>query len=303
MRRSSLLLGVLLAACQTTDQVGPTTEASPGDGPEFAVAALPGIVFASFALTPAQFTTVHTGTVRGMSRGAILSYLQSVKAENGRVLLNLAGEPRNLDGTFSLTKWKALIDGYKGINFNSFILDGTLIGHFLIDEPHFQSRWGGKKVPQATLEAMAKYSKDRWPGLSTVVNAPPWWLAEAAAPTYVSLDAGWLMYSANVSSNVPLWVSNQVALAKKKGLGVFSGLNVLDGGNGSSGFRGNYPSKWAMSAAELRKYGSAILANSYVCGFAMWKYTSTYYGRADIKSAMGELSTKARNHAKTSCRQ
>jgi len=82
-----------------------------------------------------------------------------------------------------------------------------------------------------------------------------------------------------------------------------AGLNVLDGGNGSSGFHGNYPNAWAMSASELRTYGSALLAQSYICGFTMWKYTSAYYDRADIRSAMGELSTKAKAHVKTSCRQ
>lgn len=91
--------------------------------------------------------------------------------------------------------------------------------------------------------------------------------------------------------------------AKSKGLGLFAGLNVLDGGDGSSGFHGNYPGKWAMSAAELRTYGTALLSQSYVCGFGMWEYRSAYYDRADVKSAMADLSAKARSHVKTSCRQ
>lgn len=304
MQRPTTFLAALLTAtagCQSSEQLAPTDE-MPAEAPAFAIAPPPGLVFASFALTPAQFNTVHTGTVRGMSRSSMLSYLSSVKAKNARVLLNLAGEARNPDGTFSLTAWKTAIDRYKGLDFSSYVTDGTLIGNFLIDEPHFQSRWGGKIVTQATVEAMAQYSKQLWPNLITVVNAPPSWLA-ASTITYTSLDAGWMMYMSNMGSNTALWASNQVAAAKRKGLGVFSGLNVLDGGNGSSGFHGNYPSRWAMSATELRTYGSAILAQTYVCGFAMWKYTSAYYDRADIKSAMAELSTKARNHPKTSCKQ
>jgi hypothetical protein len=84
---------------------------------------------------------------------------------------------------------------------------------------------------------------------------------------------------------------------------VIGGLNVLDGGNGSSGIPGTYGTKWAMSASELRTYGSVMLAPTYVCGFLMWKYTSAYYSRTDVKSAMSALSTLARNHPKTSCRQ
>jgi hypothetical protein len=149
---------------------------------------------------------------------------------------------------------------------------------------------------------MAAYSKQRWPALTTVVNAPLVWLA-ASTTTYTHLDAGWAMYRAAADRNTLRWITEQVSFAKKKGLGVFAGLNVLDGGNGSSGFKGNLPSKWAMSASELRTYGSTILANTYVCGFAMWRYDATYYGRSDVKSAFADLSTKARNHAKTSCRQ
>src|SRR5512134_3050219 len=110
------------------------------------------------------------------------------------------------------------------------------------------SRWGGKVIPQATVEAAAAYSKQIWPTLPTIVNAP---------------------------------------------LGLFAGLNVLDGGDGSSGFHGNYPGKWAMSAAELRTYGTALLSQSYVCGFGMWECRSAYYDRADVKSAMADLSAKA----------
>ena len=58
-----------------------------------------------------------------------------------------------------------------------------------------------------------------------------------------------------------------------------------------------------MSAAELRKYGSALLSQSYMCAFSMWRYSSTYYNRADVKSAMADLSATAKSHAKTSCRQ
>ena len=305
MRIIKPFVGLLLfacAGCESQDRLGPADEATPAQSPQCAVVAPPGIVFASFGMTPALMNSVHTGGVRGTSPSAILSYLSSVKAKGGRVLLNFAGEARNADRTFNLTRWKALIDAYRNVNLTPYINDGTLIGHFIVDEPHFESRWGGKIIPQATVEAMAAYSKQRWPGLATVVNAPLVWLGSSTT-TYTHLDAGWAMYRAAADRNTLRWMNEQVTFAKKKGLGVFAGLNVLDGGNGTSGFKGNLPSKWAMSASELRTYGSILLANTYVCGFAMWRHDATYYGRADVKSALAELSTKARNHAKTSCRQ
>jgi hypothetical protein len=58
-----------------------------------------------------------------------------------------------------------------------------------------------------------------------------------------------------------------------------------------------------MSASELKTYGTALLSHPYACGFVMWNYSTEYFARADIKGAMAELSTQAKNHAETSCRQ
>jgi hypothetical protein len=83
-------------------------------------------------------------------------------------------------------------------------------------------------------------------------------------------------------------------------------VNALNGGNGSSGIRGTQSGKWSMSATELRNYGTALLGQTHACGWFNWSYLytgKTYLARADIKSAMTDLSNKAKAHVKTSCRQ
>ena len=80
-------------------------------------------------------------------------------------------------------------------------------------------------------------------------------------------------------------------------------MNVLDGGNGSSKIAGWTRGKWAMSPGEIRTYGSAMLAQSYSCAFFQWMYDGPYYSRSTIRQAMADISAKARNHAKTACRQ
>jgi hypothetical protein len=305
LRALPLAFLLVLPACNAPDQAGPGAEASSTNPPELASVAAPaGIVFASFNIGITGLNSVHTGTILAGSPSALLSSLSQVKARGGRVLLRLHGDGvvRNDDKTFNFDKWKTQVARFKNLNFSSYISDGTIIGHFLVDEPHFPSRWGKKGIPQATVEAMAKYSKQLWPGLVTVVGAPPKWL-DAATITYTYLDAGWATFYGTTSTDPVKWVANQVAAAKRKRLGMVAGLNVLDGGNGSSGFHGNSSIKWAMSASELRRYGGALLAQTYICGFTMWRYSSDYYGRTDIKSAMADLSAKARAHAKTSCRQ
>jgi hypothetical protein len=295
---------VVAGGCVEDDRTGPSTELSP-TGSETAALAGTGIVFASAALTVSQINSIHTGLVERPTPSNILSFLSQLRKRNGRVLMKLSGSEstyKNADGTFNLTKWKSSVDRFRSIDFSSYIADGTIVGHYLVEEPHFKGRWGDKGVPQATLEAAAKHSKLRWPNMPTVVSAPPNWLASVPL-TYVYLDAGWAMYRAKTSDNPADWIAQQVKRAKSKNLGVVAGMNVLDGGDGTSGIRGTQPRTWAMSAAELKRYGSALLAPSHICAFAMWRYSDTYYGRADVKSALAELSAKASGHARTSCRQ
>jgi hypothetical protein len=298
------LLSLALGACDNSDRLGPSATAPAETPGQFAVAAPSGIVLASSQLPVSSLGSLHTGTILPSTPSNILSYLSQVKGRGGRVLVKLYGSEKaieNEDGTFNFDKWKSMVSRYRTINIGPYITD-TIVGHYFIDEPNYPSRWGGKMIPQATVEAMAKYSKQLWPTMATIVSAPPAWFASTSL-TYTYLDAAWAMYLREKSTDPVGWAARQVTLAKKKGLGLFGGLNVLDGGNGLSGMRGTVPRGWNMTASELRTYGSAILAQSYICGFSMWRYSSTYYSKSDIKSAMAELSTKARNHAKTSCRQ
>jgi hypothetical protein len=192
-----------------------------------------------------------------------------------------------------------MVDRFKDINFSSYIADGTILGHYLLDEPHFPSKWGGSIVPQSMVEEMAQYSKQLWPAMTTMISSPPRWLAEAGL-SYTYLDAAFAQFEWNYGSG---WIGKEVAAAKAKGLGLVVSLNLLDGGDGTSGIPGTYGGRWAMSASEVRSYGSAMLAEAYICGFTMWKYTPEYYSRPDIQSAMTDLSILARNHVTTSCRQ
>jgi hypothetical protein len=80
------------------------------------------------------------------------------------------------------------------------------------------------------------------------------------------------------------------------------GLNVINGGNGSSGMRGTKSGQWKMSASELLKYGSALIGASTSCGFLMWRYDGTYLGKTSIRDAMKQLRSKAGNTATTTCK-
>jgi hypothetical protein len=268
----------------------------------------PGIVFGSSGGVLNQYLNqVYTGWLNGgsISPSNVLSNLSAARAKGGRVVLKLCkgkdSYVKNADGTFSLSKWKSLVSQYRDINLGPYINDGTIIGHYLIDEPHRAQRWGGKAISYSTLEEMARYSKELWPGLNTMVRVTPSWLAGASF-TWKYVDAGWTQYRAT-QGDAADWVKQEAAVAGREGLGLVVGLNVLDGGNGSSNIRGPTSGKWAMSATEIRKYGSAMLSASEACAFFNWTWDDDYYSRSDIKSAMADVSALARSHARTSCRQ
>lgn len=280
--------------------------AVPAESTVLAAAVRPGIVFGTFGMEASLLGNVHTGTLRGggLTETTVGGILSGVRAKGGRIVLKLCNGKdsyvKNSNGTFSLTKWKGLVDRYKRSGLDPYIADGTIVGHFLIDEPHRAARWGGQAISAATLEAMAAYSKQLWPGMITLVGEEPTWLS--GPTTFRALDAGWAQYTSG-KGDAAAWVAKETAAARNKGLGLAVGINVLDGGNGSSGIRGLTGGKWAMGAAEIRKYGSALLDQSYACAFFNWMYDGSYYGRSDIKSAMADLSPRASSHQRTSCQQ
>jgi hypothetical protein len=268
---------------------------------------LPGIVFASGDMDNIYLNNVHTGSKRGggLTPENIIPLLNDARARGGRLILKLClgrdSYVKNPDGTFSLAKWKALVDRFRSVNLAPYINDGTIVGHFLIDEPHRTAKWGGKVVPQATVEAMAQYSKQIWPTLTTFVHTKTDWLASTPT-TYRYLDAGWTQYAVG-KGEVNTWVANEIAAAKRKGLGLVIGMNVLAGSSANGGIKGYYPGFYSMSATQLTNFGTVLLNQSYACAFFMWQYNTSYYGRSDIKAAMTALSLKAKAHPKTSCQQ
>jgi hypothetical protein len=305
---SSAAVDSSITPVDSTTPLDSTTPPSDSVGISALSGTAPGIVYGSFQMTPADLSTVHTGTLMGgqIDASNAMSILAGVKAKGGRIVIKMCkgadGFVKNADGTFSFTKWKALVDRFRSLPLGPYINDGTIIGHFLIDEPHRAAKWGGKIIPQSTVEAMAKYSKQIWPSMTTFVRVVPSWLASSTI-TYTYLDAGWLQYE-SFRGDISNVISTELAAAKRKGLGLMMGLNVLDGGNGSSHIAGWTRGKYAMSATEVRTYSTALLNQSYACGFYNWEYDMpSYYARTDIKSAMAAMSSMARAHVKTSCRQ
>lgn len=258
---------------------------------EAAISFAGGIPMGTFAQPNSAFGSVYNGALRNIGPGPLLSDLSAIRSRGGRIVLMMAGSQKyykNGDGTFSLSKWKDRIDRYRGINFSSFINDGTIVAHYLIDEPHDEDNFGGKAVSGSTLEEMAKYSKSIWPNLKTVVRDEPTEIKWSG--TYRYLDAAWAQYLWR-KGNVNDYIQRNVSAAKQMGLGLVVGLNVVDGGN---------PKGTWMTPGEVESWGSALLSSDYPCAFISWQYDSDLnYGA--MKDAMSKLRRKAENRSSRSC--
>jgi hypothetical protein len=259
-----------------------------------------GVPFGPYGLPTSELAS-FSGSLRSVSPDNVLATVRAARQAGARVILRMAVSGVTAgDGTFSLTKWKAVMDRYARLDLASFVGDGTIAGHIVVQDPHNARKWGGRQISHATLDEMARYSRQLWPALPTLAHAPAEWLAgNAAAWRY--LDASSVTYSGSLG-DAGTWVNRQASAAGRARLGLLVGMNVLNGGTSASRLPGTTSGKYAMSASQLRTWGTAMLAPSQVCGLVLSRYDSGYFGRADVKDALGDLRAKAGSRAATSCR-
>ena len=312
---AAAVLVLALAGCGGADSFNPDSSTIPDpadqgtalDGSIIEISAVPteatplasasyagGIPFGNWAQPTSTFGSVYNGAVRTIYPQYLMKELAAIKARGGKVAIKLCFGDRYIkdgDGDFSLSKWKDRVAKYKGLNFSSYINDGTIIGHYLIDEPQDKANWNGRPIPQSTIEEMAKFSKDLWPSMPTIVRTWPDYLDDWGG-TYRYLDAAWAQYAANRWANVDAFLDENVSKARNKGLALAVGLNVLNGS----------PSKGKMSASQVKSYGSALLNSTYPCAFISWKYDNNYLSSSGMKDAMNYLRNKAENRSSKSCR-
>jgi len=291
-----IALGVALAGCDTDRLTNSSDSGVPASepvtlAPAFAVAYRGGMPFGTWALPTPMFGDIYNGAVRNIDPSQLLSELADIKARGGRVILAMAGQEDNYkDGAdhFNLTMWKQRIDRFRGVNFNSYIDDGTVMGHYIIDEPNDPANWGNQPVPGTMVEELATYSKSIWPKMATVVRVEPTYLAKWTG--YHNLDAAWAQWVTN-RGDPGDYLRGQATEAQKLGINLVTGLNIRKGA----------PNQQPLSASTVLSAGSALLANDYPCAFISWEYEADYLARSDIKSAMSQLSQKAESHSAHSC--
>jgi hypothetical protein len=266
-----------------------------------------GIPFGLWHLAVTEFRPPFTGMVlNGTDPAGVLLILEAARKAKVQVILNMFVSPKLVkdpDGSFNLGLWQQRIDRFATVNLEPYIADGTLAGNMLLDEPHSAKKWNGKDVPFDEIEAAAQYSKRLWPGLPTLVRSDPVYLRKAPFK-WVYLDAAWAQYAAR-KGTADEYVARHAAAAKAAGLGLVLGLNLLDGGDGSSGWKRTDSKSWAMSASEVLKYGSVLVKEPSACALLIWKYDrkdTAYFAQPEIQAALEGLGRLAAARPTAKCR-
>jgi hypothetical protein len=291
---------MIFGACNATDNLTSPTDqpvASPdpvgtADAPSLSTSFRGGIPMGAFALPTTLFGAPFNGGFRNIWPGELVKELSAIRARGGKVVLMFAGNERYYkDGAhhFSLDRWKSRVSRFKGVNFSQFVTDGTIIGHYLIDEPNDPHNWGGRPVPGSTVEQMAQFSKQLWPNMSTVVRAEPGYLLKTGHG-YRYLDAAWAQYVTRKGTPGD-YIKRNVADAQRAGLSLVTGLNISKGGPGGG----------RMSSSLIRSAGLTLLSSSYPCAFISWQYSS-YFVSGSVLTAMKDLRAKAQSRSTKSCR-
>lgn len=231
-------------------------------------------------------------------QSALSTLLPDARAAGVKVTLRLTGDHIHYSrrGDFNLAAWKAMLAPWAGSGVQEYIDDGTLVGHMMLDDIH---NFKGDDPTAAELDEMARYSKSILPGLMTYVRENATELPVPESGRYEHVDACVNQYRA-LDGDVVEYNRVEAARAAELGLGVINGLNIANGGDGSSGQPGWQKGRWAMSAEEIRTYGEVLAKEPSAAMFLNWEYDAEerwsdgsrgadYFDQPELHAALWEV--------------
>jgi hypothetical protein len=258
--------------------------------------------FGPWHLPMPLYGTGYSGAVRALHRDHPVEDLEHARRTGTRILVVMGGSEsayQDAQGHFSMAKWKKRIDRFKHVEMASYVADGTIIGHLIMDEPEDPTNWSGKLVTHAEIEEMARYSKERWPTMPAIIRGWPEYLK---GYPFRNLDAAWAQWHFRFGDIRPFIESN-VRDAKASNLALIMSLNLLSGGGPDHGLYGYHFERYAMNPSQLRTWGGALMDEPYICAMLNWEYNEAYFSRPDIRGVLKDLAERARNRPKKTCRR
>lgn len=312
------------AGIATTSAAGPTSQREPTAAPATQQQTGPtgGTPFGTFSgLDNVDETFERFSASRFLfgSPDEAIQYLELARATETQIVFSLvqARNMKNSDGTFSEALWKAEVDRFAEVDFAPYVEDGTILAHYMIDEPKTRGTWGGRVVPNSIIDELAAHSKSLWPSVPTAVRNSPTRLVDHAnghqqpapdAPMWKALDIAWIQYNAGLHGDIGTYVTTQAESAARQQLDVIVGLQALAGGDGSSGLIPDppfTPNFYIMSYDEMMEYGSYLLEQELGCAFITFRWQrndETYFdGQSELARAHDDLQALAEQYDPPAC--
>lgn len=213
----------------------------------------------------------HTSTVS--PKYALRTLLPMAREAGMGVTLRMTGDHGRYTtrrGDFDLAAWKRALQPWAEAApaLAPYIADGTLRGHMLLDDIH---NFDGTDPTGAELDEMARHSKAILPGLMTFVRERATDMPVPPGGRYQHVDACVNQYKSR-HGDVAEFARVEARRAKALDLAFIGGLNIANGGDGSSGQPGWQDGRFAMSAAEIERYGAVLSQIPDTVMFLCWEY-------------------------------
>jgi hypothetical protein len=236
------------------------------------------------ASLPAGGGGVFNSTIRPIRLSDVEDQLDEASAGNMHLFVLPGGSQgiHNPGGQFNLAAYRnnmAAMAGDASANaaIEAALLDGTIFGFYVLDEPTLVPRYG-RVVSIAELTTIANDIQGYWPGSRMFIRARPSGQASMITATGGAKMGYWLSYSTK-RGNVTTMLSQDVTAS----LGVHPlvvGMNVIDFHNNSGS---------SATASDLITYGTVLAQHPYPIAFSCWEYRASYYNGPGIAQAFEDL--------------
>lgn len=236
---------------------------------------------------------------------AVGTFLPMIQEAGMKVTFRMTDDHDSVstNGDFDLDKWKSQVSEWKDSGVQTYIDNGVLVGNMLLDDI---KTFSGRNPDAADLDEMARYSESIMPGLMTFVRIQATEIPVPVGGKYLYLDAIVNQYEVK-EGPVEAYAAAEYAASQSLGLGEINGLNIADGGDGSSGQAGWRSGRWTMSADEITEYGNVLLDVPDLLMFLMWEYDgqealsdgsigSDYFDRSALQTAIQQLGVTAQEY-------
>lgn len=253
-----------------------------------------------------MFDCVTNGTFN------FVSLLSRMSTAGARVVLKFVGAPPNYsdaNSAYSHAMWKASMDAAFAqttpAQIAAFVKSGTLLANVMDDDAQAGSTvFPGGTPTFAELDDQAKYSKSVWTTLPCCVRMSNTYMRDicvaAGRSQYSFVDFGWSQWVSRLGPVATLY-QNNVNAGRQVGLGFMAGMNLPNGGSGTTApwqYSPGRANKFGMSPDEIAACGAAFSAQTLAIGMAVYAQDTrycpqSYWDNPDINNALLNVANKA----------